>query len=298
MFTIKLKIKTIVKGLIMLCFVAITQLVSAQQGFNYKAILKDADDNVLSNTYMTVQFSIHQNTASGAVVYQEDHNYTTDANGLVILNIGTDTTPSIGDFSTIEWGKYPHFLQTSITYSGGTINFDATEFMAVPYAKHSQIAERIITLPEPYILGRSSISSNARFQYNGKHGWQAAQKMCEATYPGDPNVRAFTLEQITQAIVLGNYDEANLSSIDQVRFWAITPITYNVNNTYFPSAHENNAQGLNINAGDSGRGTIGEIRIEDSTFIENGSNPFKTYLKVFNGIGPNFNYPCMCGTYK
>ncbi len=112
----------------------------AQQGINYKAILKDTDGNVLSNTYMTVQFSIHQNTETGAVVYQEEHNYTTNNSGLVILNIGTATTPNIGDFSTIEWGKYAHFLQTSITYSGGTINFDATEFTAVPYAKHAETA--------------------------------------------------------------------------------------------------------------------------------------------------------------
>jgi hypothetical protein len=140
MFTKKPKTHTVIKGLLMLCFVTITQLVNAQQGINYKAILKDTDGNVLSNTYMTVQFSIHQNTETGAVVYQEEHNYTTNNSGLVILNIGTATTPNIGDFSTIEWGKYAHFLQTSITYSGGTINFDATEFTAVPYAKHAETA--------------------------------------------------------------------------------------------------------------------------------------------------------------
>lgn len=140
MFTKKPKTHTVIKRLLMLCFVTITQLVNAQQGINYKAILKDTDGNVLSNTYMTVQFSIHQNTETGVVVYQEEHNYTTNNSGLVILNIGTATTPNIGDFNTIEWGKYAHFLQTSITYSGGTINFDATEFTAVPYAKHAETA--------------------------------------------------------------------------------------------------------------------------------------------------------------
>jgi hypothetical protein len=140
MSTKRPKTQTVIKRLLMLCFVAITQLVNAQQGINYKAILKDTDGNVLSNTYMTVQFSIHQNTETGAVVYQEEHNYTTNNSGLVILNIGTATTPNIGDFSTIEWGKYAHFLQTSITYSEGTINFDATEFTAVPYAKHAETA--------------------------------------------------------------------------------------------------------------------------------------------------------------
>ncbi|WP_042498698.1 hypothetical protein [Algibacter lectus] len=129
------------KKLSIILFILVNSIFTfAQQGINYKAIIKDVSGNVLSNSYMTIQFSIHQNTETGTVVYQEDHNYTTDANGLVILSIGTDITPSIGDFNSIAWGKYAHFLQTSVTYSGGTINFDATEFMAVPYAKHAEIA--------------------------------------------------------------------------------------------------------------------------------------------------------------
>ncbi|MCL5128126.1 hypothetical protein [Algibacter sp. L4_22] len=129
------------KKLSIILFILVNSIFTfAQQGINYKAIIKDASGNVLSNSYMTIQFSIHQNTETGTVVYQEDHNYTTDANGLVILSIGTDITPSIGDFNSIAWGKYAHFLQTSVNYSGGTINFDATEFMSVPYAKHAETA--------------------------------------------------------------------------------------------------------------------------------------------------------------
>ncbi|OUS02491.1 hypothetical protein A9Q86_03020 [Flavobacteriales bacterium 33_180_T64] len=113
----------------------------AQQGINYKAILKDTNGNVLASTFMNVQFTIHQSTVAGTIVYQEDHNYTTNANGLVVLTIGTDSSPSVGTFTAIDWATGLHFLQTSVTYSGGTINFDATEFKAVPYAKHAKTAE-------------------------------------------------------------------------------------------------------------------------------------------------------------
>lgn len=119
----------------------LTYTAFAQQGINYKAILKNGSGNVLAGTFMNVQFTIHQTTDTGTIVYQEDHNYTTNANGLVILTIGTDTTPSVGTFVAIDWATNLHFLQTTITYSSGTINFDATEFMAVPYAKHAQTAE-------------------------------------------------------------------------------------------------------------------------------------------------------------
>ena len=123
--------KTLVTVLITL-LITLTSL--AQQGINYKAVLKDTNGNLLAGTFMNVQFTIHESTAIGTIVYQEDHNYTTDANGLLILNIGSDPSPSIGVFSDIDWGSDQLFLQVTINYSGGTINFDATEFMAVPYA--------------------------------------------------------------------------------------------------------------------------------------------------------------------
>ena len=86
----------------------------AQQGINYKALLKDSNDNVLANTFMNVQFSIHENSTTGTIIYRENHNYTTDANGLIILNIGTDPSPNVGTFTSIDWGADLHFLQTTI----------------------------------------------------------------------------------------------------------------------------------------------------------------------------------------
>lgn len=120
----------------------ITTLSFAQQGINYKAIIKDDLGNVLANTFMNVQFTIHSVNEAGTIVYQEDQTITTDANGLLILIIGADTSPNVGVFDNIDWGADLHFLQTSITYSGGTINFNATEFMAVPYALHAKTAEK------------------------------------------------------------------------------------------------------------------------------------------------------------
>lgn len=270
----------------------------AQQGINYKAILKDTNGDLLANTFMNVQFTIHLSKPS-AIVYQEAHNYTTDANGLLILNIGTDESPSVGNFKDIDWSADQHFLQTTIAYSGGTINFDATEFMAVPYAKHADTASSIIKLPEPYILGRSIQTSNAKFSFNGKYGWQAAQEMCKASYPNDPNVRAFTLDQIAQAIVLGNWNTTNLNNIENFWFWAITPYAVGSSHGSYQS-EEQNGYGLNYIPGDLGNGTRGQILINDTNNIGNpsDSNPEKTYLRVHTNAALTYVYPCICGTYQ
>ena len=274
----------------------------AQQGINYKAVVKDNSGNIVANQTIDVVISILKSNTTA--LYVEEHTIMTDESGIVILNIGEGIT-TLGDFNKLDWSIINYLLkiEIDIEQDGTFQNMGNTPLKAVPYALYANNsanafeADKVIKIPEPYILGRSVISSNARFQFNGKHGWRAAQEMCKATFPGDTNVRAFTLEQIAQAIVLGNYDETNLNNIDQVQFWAITPVAYTIGNTGFRYPHQNNAHGLNINAGDSGYGTTGEIRIEDPTTIENGNNPLKTYLKVFNTKAPGSNYPCMCGTF-
>jgi hypothetical protein len=53
---------------------------------------------VVANDLIQVQFTILQGATS---VYQETHSPTTDANGIVILNIG-EGIPISGTFSTID----------------------------------------------------------------------------------------------------------------------------------------------------------------------------------------------------
>jgi hypothetical protein len=118
----------------------------------------------LAATFMNVQFTIHQSTAAGTIVYQEDHNYTTDANGLLILNIGTDASPSVGVFANIDWSADLHFLQTTITYNGNTIDFDATQFMAVPYAEYATTAQTAQVA--------NNLSGLEKITENGNTGWR------------------------------------------------------------------------------------------------------------------------------
>ncbi len=106
----------------------------AQQGINYKALIKDNLGNVLVNQSVGVQFQIREATANGSAVYTETHPATTDANGILVLNIGKGTT---GDtFSAIDWISNEHWLNVQLDITGGTNYKDmsTTQFMAVPYA--------------------------------------------------------------------------------------------------------------------------------------------------------------------
>lgn len=111
----------------------------AQQGINYKAIVKDGSGNVVANDLIQVQFTILQGATS---VYQETHSPTTDANGIVILNIG-EGAPISGTFNAIDWSADDHYLNVQINTGGGLTDMGTTQFMAVPYAIHAKTAESV-----------------------------------------------------------------------------------------------------------------------------------------------------------
>src|SRR6056297_3613551 len=87
--------------------------------FNYQAVARDDQGNVLSNQDVGIKISILQGSASGAVVYEEEHSKTTNAQGLVNLMIG-DGSVLTGTFSNIEWSSGPYFIKVEMDETGGT----------------------------------------------------------------------------------------------------------------------------------------------------------------------------------
>ncbi|MFL0353178.1 tail fiber domain-containing protein [Xanthomarina sp. GH4-25] len=104
----------------------------AQQGINYKAVIKDNSGNVVANQTVTIQFSILKGAEQNNQ-YTETHNPTTDNNGIVIVNIGEGTLVN-GNYATINWGSEDHFLKVEVDTGSGFENMGTTEFKAVPYA--------------------------------------------------------------------------------------------------------------------------------------------------------------------
>lgn len=115
----------------------------AQNGINYKAIIKDNLGNVVANDLVIVQFAILQGVAQ-TNVYQESHAPTTDANGLIIVNIGEGTTSDV--FSSITWSADDHFLNVQIDTGSGLVDMGTTQFMSVPYAKNAETAANVTGL--------------------------------------------------------------------------------------------------------------------------------------------------------
>ncbi len=117
---------------VMVCAQTITQK------FSYQAIIRDTANQVLNNQSVGIRISILQGSESGTVVYAETHSATTNANGLISLQVGGGTILS-GSMSSIDWANGPYFIKTETDPEGGT-NYSisgSSQLLSVPYALYS-----------------------------------------------------------------------------------------------------------------------------------------------------------------
>ncbi len=134
------KIFTIIAGLMLTTSV----FAQAPEKMSYQAVVRDASNNLITNQAVGMQISILQGGATGTAVYVETQTPTTNANGLVSLEIGTGTVVA-GDFTSIDWANDTYFIKTETDPTGGTSYTitGTTQLMSVPYALHAKTAESI-----------------------------------------------------------------------------------------------------------------------------------------------------------
>lgn len=123
---------------------AISIFAQAPQKMSYQAVIRNNSNVLVSNSVVGMRISILQGSSQGDEVYAETQTPTSNANGLVSIEIGSGTVET-GSFSTINWGNGPFFLKTETDPAGG-VNYTVSgisELLSVPYALHAKTAETI-----------------------------------------------------------------------------------------------------------------------------------------------------------
>jgi hypothetical protein len=117
----------------LLTFTAV--MAQAPQRISYQSIIRDANKVVVASSPVGIKISLLQGTATGPAVYVETHGITTNANGLVSLNIGEGTAIA-GSFAGIDWSNGPYLIQTATDPTGGTDYsiIGTAPLNSVPYA--------------------------------------------------------------------------------------------------------------------------------------------------------------------
>jgi len=134
------KIITICAALIMTASV----FAQSPEKMSYQAVVRDGSNNLVTSSAVGMQLSILQGSASGTAVYVETQTPTSNANGLVSVEIGSGTVVS-GNFTNINWSNGPYFIKTETDPTGGT-SYSITgtsQLLSVPYALHAKTAETV-----------------------------------------------------------------------------------------------------------------------------------------------------------
>lgn len=115
-------------------FLTATVWAQSPNKMSYQAVIRNSSDALVTNTQIGLEVNIRQGTTSGTVVYTETQTPTTNANGLVSIEIGGGS-----GFNTIDWANGPYFIETKTDPAGGT-NYTITgtsQLLSVPYALYA-----------------------------------------------------------------------------------------------------------------------------------------------------------------
>ena len=130
----KTKIYSILAGLLL----TLSVFAQAPQKMSFQAVIRNSSNALVTSTVVGMKISVLQGSPTGTVAYSETQSPTTNANGLVSLQIGAGAVIS-GTFAAINWATGSYFIKTETDPTGGNAYsiIGTSELTSVPYALFS-----------------------------------------------------------------------------------------------------------------------------------------------------------------
>lgn len=118
-----------------------TAIAQSPNNLSYQAVIRNTDNQLVCEQSIGMQISIIQGDVYGTAVYVETQTPTTNANGLISIEIGNGTVLN-GDYTTIDWENGPYFVKSEIDPAGGeTYSITSiNQLLSVPYALYANKA--------------------------------------------------------------------------------------------------------------------------------------------------------------
>ncbi len=144
------KIKTmkgVMKGSILFLFFSTISIIGFGQApdlISYQAIIRNSNNELVSNVSVGTRISILRGSAADVLLYQEEHSVKTNLNGLIYLNIGSGA-PLVGTMSGIDWSKGPFYVKSETDPTGGK-NYTlvvVSQLLSVPFSIYAKSAEKV-----------------------------------------------------------------------------------------------------------------------------------------------------------
>ncbi len=118
------------------CFFTIKA--QSPQYINYQAALRNGSGQALANQTVTLRLGIYEGAASTVKVFEETHELSTNAQGVVHCQIGKGNPVLSTTLNDIKWSKGIYNLKAEVNSGGGFIDLGTQQMVSVPYALYSQ----------------------------------------------------------------------------------------------------------------------------------------------------------------
>jgi len=153
--------KKLVLSFLAFITVSLTALAQSPEGFKYQAVVRNASNVILVNQAVGLRVIIQQGSIGGTSVYSETFAVTTNANGLVNVEIGNGSVLS-GTFASIDWANGPYFIETAVDAAGGTAYsvMGTSQLMSVPYALYAKTSGSTQNLQQVLVNGNNANGNN------------------------------------------------------------------------------------------------------------------------------------------
>ncbi len=127
---------------------------------SYQTVIRNGNNELVSNTTIGVRISILGGPEANVLVYQEEHAVKTNINGLAYLTIGNGKILN-GLITSIDWSKGPYFIKSETDPTGGK-NYSIiviSQILSAPYAIYANTAGKLTgPIPETDPVFNGSIA--------------------------------------------------------------------------------------------------------------------------------------------
>lgn len=194
---------------------------------SYQAIVRNSNDQLVSNKTIGLKVTILKGSESGEVVYQEILSPTTNVNGLLNIKIGSQA-----GFSTIDWANGPYFIKTEVDIEGNG-NYTITtvaQILSVPYAKHAETVNRLLTISneECGTTNRGAIrydeDNNNLVFCNGSNWVAVGSRNATNLTPALTTLPAIDASNTSARLMASSVDKNAIVVLKKGFVWATTPM--------------------------------------------------------------------------
>lgn len=187
--------KTRVKfSVIILLLLTVTASSQVPEKFNYQAVARDASGTLLINKVLDVRISILSSLSPETVLWEEEHQVTSNDFGMFFIEIGTGTKTggTMTSFSDIEWGQTLYIKPSLRQFGANWQEMETSGILSVPTALVAKKVEPAQQLSDLEVVGTDDSSEDALFEVRRADGQTVFAVYSEGVrvyVPSDPSTK-------------------------------------------------------------------------------------------------------------